>query len=423
MINLPGLFVDGIQIRDDQISFGKVTRFLIVPQDRQDDPRFNALTPANSSLLAEPMRLQIVQSMQQSSSANTFASIQDALDNILFRIAAMEAFTRFNSGTYDADYFSDNLKLQSSMGWFPSQGQSSSPYWKLMDSNDIYSAQFVDTASALPNVMMAPKIGVNLPFRGECAGAFQLAVYFGLLNGLGEKKFNQFAEEFGTMYVGPWRIGTDPNPATLFMASANLTDPPIPGDYLYFKNKDDYSKLAPNGFWTGLNAMYMGKDALGTRHYSGLGAAWLSEENLRIDVANAYYRDCSPHTITDPLTDCRFTLRRKLEIPANIERAVKAQISATKSPSILATSRLLTDAGFSTTSEKSASAKGKALGELGERFGFNPSDLKQVRSAPIENPSYRIVLNGGILIVDYENHEADRTDPATAVSAHVMLID
>ena len=401
-------------------TFHDVVRYLIVPPDRQSDPGFADLKAGETSTLVDALRLEIVTAMQGQTDGVSFNSLEDAIDNIVFRLAAMRVFDDFNSGDYDADYFSDTIGLKSVMGWFVSEQQTQSPTWALMDPTQLYSAQFVERETATPAETFAPSIGNIFPFRGECAGAFQMAIYLGLLNGLGSSKFDALAAQFGKMYVGPWKIGQTPNHATLFMNSANLADPPIPGDYMYFKNKDDYLKWAPNGFWTGLNAMYMGKDALGTGHWSGLGAAWLGEVNLRSSVANAYYHDCSPHTITDPQKECRFIMRQTISIPSSFQGSASdaAPEQAARKP---ISASMLASAGFAPDGDGTHSATSLRLGDLAAAIGFHPHELTQARSAPLDNPAQQVELEEGTLTLDYETPNSARDDEDAKVTAHMRL--
>lgn len=250
-----------------------------------------------------------------------------------------------------------------------------------------------------------------------------MAVYYGLLNGLGADRLDEMAAKFGTMYIGPWRVGANaaPNPATLYMQKAPLSDPHIPGDYLYFKNKDDYLKWAPDGFWTGLNAMYMGNDALGVPHYSGMGASWLSEINLRASLVNAYYHDCSPHTIDNPLTEVRFTLRAALVIPTHLENVMPEFPATGGSTAPLPTQGSLKAEGFNEEHPGLFAKVDTTLGALAKDLGFRPDEMRQVASADFANPPHKYSRSGITVIVHYTNGTDSRQDPAAPISAIVHL--
>ncbi|QBF31178.1 hypothetical protein CFI11_08085 [Thalassococcus sp. S3] len=363
---------------------------------------------------------EIVEAMQASSKAISFDDVRDLIENIRFRLASIHAMSDLNIGRYDCDYFDPNTGLEPRIG--TTDPSRRSEYWAFLHPHDVWDAEWVQTSVGQPSDAIAPRAGAIFPFRGECAGAFQLTVYWGLLNGLGAARFDEMASVFGTMYVGPWRLGNRPNPATLFMQPASLEDPPIPGDYLYFKNKDDYLRWAPDGFWTGLNSMYMGKDMLGTRHYAGMGASWLSETNLRMSLVNAYYHDCYPHTIAHPNVEVRFTERRLLTIPKEYEMPDHAQRSgaqAGKAPSI----RTLEESGYVSLGGGILEHATTTVGEVADLFEVDPGDLRQVVSAEIGNAPTRLDIEGTVVVLHYADPEVSRQDPAASVAVHVHKID
>lgn len=344
-----------------------------------------------------------------------FAELQDFWENLLFRLGALASMAALTSGVYDGDYYDPELGPKPRIG---TTGDSRvSKYWEFIPPGTQNAAwqqaQGTDSVQAI-----RPAEGHSLPFRGECAGAFQLTVFWGLLNGLGDDKFAKMARQFGTMLVGPW---TD-NPATEFMAqSAPVEDPPIPGDYMYFKNKDDYLTWAPNGFWQGLNAMYMGEDALGTRHYSGMGATWLSEQNLRASLVNAYYHDCYPHQIKKPDVDVRFTIRRLLQIPSDIEMPLMPLHPAEPSKGTVPTTATLRESGYQSVSRDTLENLRTTVGECTELFNFTALELHQHHSASVANPTMRFRAPGATIILSYHDPRANRRDSDSVVSVIVKL--
>ncbi|MHA6262879.1 hypothetical protein ACXYMO_06735 [Arenibacterium sp. CAU 1754] len=400
-----------------------IEKHVTVPADRQQDAVFKNGTSDQIRALENPMARQIVDAMKAAGEPYSFLSTDDLLENILFRLAAMQAFQNCNAGTFDMDYYNQDVGLKPRVGTTGASGVSQ--YWSFLNPGDLWDAEWIQNADTVPSLAMASEPGATMPFRGECAGAFQMAVYFGLLNGLGVSRFDEMAKKFGTMYIGPWSVddGKTPNPATLYMQKASLADAPIPGDYMYFKNKDDYLKWAPEGFWTGLNAMYMGKDALGTPHYSGMGASWLSEVNLRASLVNAYYHDCSPHTIDDPNTEVRFTIRRTLVIPKDLEAALtdtsKGSSSKPAAPALKA--QTLVAAGFTQHEPDLFEHADMSLGQVAETLGVDLSALRQVPSAGLENPPHRIMTKTATVIVTYHDSTAARRDPEARVQAVIKL--
>ena len=412
-----GLNVGGVTLDGSDDVFHEIEKHVTVPADRHGAAEFASREGA--AALEDPLARKIVEAMKASKTGHHYADRAGLLDDIRFRIAAMQAFINFNSGAYDGDYFNPDLGPAPCMGWVPEKGVTGGTFWELMHPTGAEDGEFVQKFGTGPSAALKPVFGAAFPFRGECAGAFQLAVYYGLLNGLGAEAFDKMAAKFGTMYVGPWRIGDDPNPATLYMQKADLSDPPIPGDYMYFKNKDDYSKYAPDGFWTGLNAMYMGNDMLGTAHYSGLGAAWLSETNLRMTVVNAYYHDCYPHRIEDPATACRFIERYILTIPDQTEAKVTKTDGGGHATPPRPDPATLTAAGFAQTDETRFDHRHTTVGDLAQALGFDPAQIRQVPSTGLGNPAHRVRLDGAWLVLDYVDANAPRHDPAARVSATV----
>lgn len=349
------------------------------------------------------------------SQAISFPSLQHFWENLLFRIGAIASMTALTSGVYDCDYYDPTVGPEPRLG--TTGATRVSEYWQFITPGGT-DAEWQQVTGADSLAAIKPEEGHTLPFRGECAGAFQLTVFWGLLNGLGPDRFSQIAGQFGTMLVGPW---TD-NPATDFMAEkASLQDPPIPGDYMYFKNKDDYLEWAPDGFWQGLNAMYMGKDMLGTRHYSGMGASWLSEQNLRASLVNAYYHDCYPHTVNCPLEEVRFTIRRLLQIPTGITKHAMPLRSAHPSKGSVPTTTTLQAQGYQALSRGTFENPRTTVVECAELFGITALDLHQQQSTGLENPDMRFDAPGASIVLTYHDPEDDRRNPQAVVRVIVRM--
>lgn len=418
---ISGLSIAGQRIDGSDDAFHVIEKHLTVPQSKQNLDVFHGSDIDEIRKLENPIAREIIDAMKKSGQEHAFGSSVELGENIMFRIHAIQAMSYANTGQYDMDYFNPDIDLKPRLG--STDSARLSKYWAFLHPHMEWDAEFVQTAGTVPSEAIAPLIDVMFPFRGECAGAFQMAVYFGLLNGLGRARFDEMAAQFGTMYIGPWSLASGaPNPATLYMKSAPLSDPAIPGDYMYFKNKDDYLKWCPNGFWTGLNAMYMGNDALGTPHYSGMGASWLSETNLRSSLVNAYYHDCYPHTIADPQTEVRFTERCLLEIPANLEDAMSPTDTHSEQTNANApTPAMLNAAGFEEIAPGVHQHPGTTLGTLAKMLQFHADDLRQVTSAGRHNPPHRVTQNGVDTVIHYEDPAANLRDPGAEVTAHVNL--
>jgi hypothetical protein len=344
-----------------------------------------------------------------------FPSLQHFLENIFFRLGAVASMTALTSGAYDCDYYDPAVGPQPRLG--TTDEARVSQFWQFMTPGGT-DAAWTQAANTDPLAAIMPQEGHTLPFRGECAGAFQLTVFWGLLNGLGNERFSELASQFGTMLVGPW----DANPATDFMAEkGSLLVPPIPGDYMYFKNKDDYLDYAPDGFWQGLNAMYMGADMLGTRHYSGMGASWLSEQNLRASLVNAYYHDCYPHIVPCPLTEVRFTIRRLLQVPFTFTKQAMPLRSAHPSKGSVPTTASLKSGGYEAIGRDTFRNPRTTVSECTDLFGITALDLHQQPGSGLENPSMRFETEGATIVLTYQNDGDDRRNPDAIVKVMVKL--
>lgn len=196
-----------------------------------------------------------------------------------------------------------------------------------------------------PGVALSAALGSIHPFRGECAGALQLSVLKGCLLSLGAEKLDALNPGFGPAFIGIWYLKAEDSSAKVYTlasrflsqlgdVSADYTRGAVigvPGDYLYFKNKDDYPAKAPAGGWQGENFIYMGQDALGGPHYSGLGLGWKTEFALRMFLGNTYMNDYNtdlidelrlsksstirPAIVENPLEQVRFTRRAVMRYP------------------------------------------------------------------------------------------------------------
>ena len=399
---LRGLVIDGDQVRD--IDTLKNNLIDLAGKDQEE-------------VIKGRLASEIITASMASSQPIEFTSLTDFWENLLFRLGAVASMTALVSGVYDGDYYDPTLGPVPRLG--TTDASRVSKYWQFQQPGQEEDADWQQTTGHAAAEAVLPEAGHSLPFRGECAGAFQLTVFWGLLNGLGASKFNDLASQFGTMLVGPW---TD-NPATDFMAQhASLQDPPIPGDYMYFKNKDDYLKWAPDGFWQGLNSMYVGADMLGTRHYSGMGASWMSEQNLRASLVNAYYHDCYPHTISNPDTEVRFTIRRLLQVPSSFTKAAAmADKSSASSNITIPTVANLQANGFQATSADTLENRRMNLKDCAKLFGFSPEDLHQHNSSGIDNPPMRFRAPGATVTLAYHNAGDHRHDPNAQVHAIVKM--
>lgn len=111
----------------------------------------------------------------------------------------------------------------------------------------------------------------------------------------------------------PGTLVLDNNLQHIYPATDHATR--VPGDYLYFKNKDDYvfltwAKNGIPGFWTGENCIYVGNGK-----YSGLGLWDQTEAELRSEAEAFYMRDTGKTPFPgNPNIDIRFTTFSRIQI-------------------------------------------------------------------------------------------------------------
>jgi hypothetical protein len=357
-----GLWVDGSSIGRNDAQLLSVLKFALVPKDSWALAAFKSDDIPAIFELADPFAIDVVSAMINDYLTHEFESPAELARNIALRkgvVAAMEALC---SGVVDGDYteaavgvppalgYLENLEVLWAPGSATGEGVLTSPLpyeapdaaWDHMATTSPWSGNiFLQKA----DVALSDALNAITPFRGECAGALQLSILLGAKSALGAQALDTLSEGYGRVAIGAWRLPegegkkTEKTFASRFLTQvhdlpANYTRGGVlgvPGDYLYFKNKDDYPDLAPTGGWQGENCIYMGKDALGGPHYSGMGLAWKTEFALRMFLSNAYLNDANAAFLaakragkapTDPIniiedeqTQVRFTARAVLRSP------------------------------------------------------------------------------------------------------------
>lgn len=357
-----GLWIGGEAITRAPAQFLSVLKYAVVPKTAWTQPAFKSDDVAQIMPLADPMAVEIVGAMIDDYLPHAFASPPDLVDNIALRKGVMDAMQAICSGNVDADYveavvgvpptlgYLENLEVLWAPGAETGKAVLSDPLpfappeaaWLRFPAMDPWGMPMFYQK---PGVSLSSALDAIYPFRGECAGAFQLAVLLGCKAALGDEKTDVLEASYGPAYIGVWRMPDAKSGASVFTTASRfltqLHDVPkdykrssviaVPGDYIYFQNKDDYPVLAPTGGWTGENCVYMGQDALGAPHYSGMGLAWKSEFALRMFLSNAYFNDCnaeylverradqsptqSPVIVEDPQAQVRFTARAVMRYP------------------------------------------------------------------------------------------------------------
>ncbi|MEM9432365.1 MAG: hypothetical protein AAGA12_00475 [Pseudomonadota bacterium] len=325
-----GLIVGGEQIGRSTEQFVAVLKYAVVPESAWNSAAFKSNDVEQILAVADPRAVEIVGAMINDYRPHEFGGLPELVDNIALRKGVIDAMGAICSGGIDADYAEAVVGVPPTVGylknlevlWTPGAGTGKGvlpgdlPFlppdasWERLPSRSPWVGQaFVQKQ----DTKLSDALADIDPFRGECAGAFQLAIMSGCLNALGAEKVDALETAFGPAFLGIWSLPEVKTGRLTFTAASRfltqLHDIPkdyergsvlaVPGDYIYFQNKDDYPKLSPTGGWRGENCVYMGQDALGGPHYSGMGLAWKTEFALRMFLANAYFTDCNAQYLSD----------------------------------------------------------------------------------------------------------------------------
>ena len=123
----------------------------------------------------------------------------------------------------------------------------------------------------------------------ECNSTMVAVHYRSMLETLGEVAFNLRFKDGKGLIISPHHVKVDdkahPFHEQGMMETVNVTGEGdlLPGDWVYFKNIDDYLTKHPNGFWTGEHTMY-----LGTGTYQGFGTAVSTADGIRQKLLDNY---------------------------------------------------------------------------------------------------------------------------------------
>ncbi len=438
-----GLWVGGEAISRGSAQFLSVLKYAVVPKAAWTEPAFKSDDMGQVIGLADPLAVEIVGAMINDHLAHEFNSPPDLADNIALRKGVIDAMKAICDGDVDADYVEAAVGVPPTLGylenlevlWEPGAATGKGvlaeplPYtppdagWVRFPSNGPWDdPMFYQMA----DVSLSSALGAIYPFRGECAGALQLAVLLGCHSSLGAEKTDALQASFGSAYIGVWRMPDATSGKAVFTAASRFLTQlhdvakdyergaviAVPGDYIYFQNKDDYPTLAPTGGWRGENCVYMGQDALGAPHYSGMGLAWKSEFALRMFLSNAYFNDCNaeylhdrrdglspnqpPVILEDPGAQVRFTARAVMRYP-EAEAGPAPDIQA---PTLV---QVLSDAEISMRMERLGvrmkDAKGyviedQPLGQILNIFQIPQSVLRQPAKSAMNSPNLEATFGG-----------------------------
>lgn len=407
-----GITVAGVHVDTGDDHFMDIGRYLTVPEELQDDSEFTSGSPMQIRKLEDHRRRVVVDALIGADDPRVYATVDDLRREVVFRSALLETMDGFQTASCDVDYFIPEQIHPQISGTKVEAGAWQVAQWAPLDSSDVWTPAWRAQSESSPTELLSA--ASIYPYRGECAGAFQICVFRAAFAALGDS-----VTDVTQLQIGDWQ-----SPVRTYMEKVPVGSVPIPGDYLYFKNKDDYLELSHGGFWQGLNAMYMETDALGFRRYSGLGAGALSEHNLREYIVNAYTHDCHPHQVDDPETECRFTVQATVKLPDGAT-TVSAGARETARGRPTPTKDVLTAAGFLAHPDHPSLYRRSAgsLSDVAQGLGFDPAELRQTVSAAAFGTSYEVAIGDARCVVAPADGHGDATHPNTLVVAHVHAAD
>lgn len=357
-----GLWIGGERIENTLGNFQSVLKYALVAPELQSREAFASDDISCVLGLVGDIDVEIATAMVVDTALHEFDDPGALFDNIALRKGVINAMRAICAGEIDADYVEATVGVPPTLGYlrnlevlFTPGAQSGKGVLTQQAPFNALSASWdhVPDTRSWSGFTFMQKTGVALskalqditPFRGECAGALELAVLLGCLNGNGAEKLDALADCYGPAFIGAWSMdGIKAKSKVQTLARRFLSDVhdvpqeyargsiiAVPGDYLYFQNKNDYPNRAPGGGWRGENCIYMGQDWLGGPHYSGLGLGWKTEFALRMFLGNAYFTDANgaylnelrskghsdiiPAIVEDPIQQVRFTARAIMRCP------------------------------------------------------------------------------------------------------------
>ncbi|HUY88537.1 MAG TPA: hypothetical protein VMV10_07375 [Pirellulales bacterium] len=280
---MPGLVVDGVQMTETDANYQSTIKYLTVPPANQNDPAFNGTDIAAIKALEDPVRREIYDAMNGSTETFSFDNRDSAVIHWDFRIGTIQAMTSMNAGAINYNY------------WNPSENIPVTPPGPLWTKGTAPRTFLFRSAPGSKSSDAVVQL-VTGAARGECLGAINAAYLIGERNAVSADDFDQ-RHPAGSLNLAGLGI---------FQAASD-TNTVIPGDYRYFKNKDDYleqcrARRRTNAMWQGENVVYIGGGK-----YSGLGLDAKTEDELRDDMQRAYELDMRTTFTGNPTTQIRFT--------------------------------------------------------------------------------------------------------------------
>ena len=446
-------------------------KYVLVPVEQQCSPAFSSGDMGQVLSLADDLSVEIVMAMTKDSVVHAFEDVNDLADNVALRKGVIAAMRAICAGDIDADYVEAGDGVPPTLGYLApleailardgKSGKSilteQAPFrapdtaWVHLDTSDSWAGFGFIQNTDMP---LSQALQTITPFRGECAGALQLAIMVGCLNNCGAGKLDALTASYGPAFVGvPFLpAGKDAKRTATFATNfiSQSVDLPedyargsviaVPGDYLYFKNKDDYHHLAEAGGWQGENCIYMGQDNLGNPHYSGLGLAWKTEFAFRMFLTNAYLNDVNTgylealekhqepeselHIVEHPQKQVRFVKRALMRLPEKgngVPPDFHLPVSGAYPLNDDSVRTGLESLDFQRLSDSLFEKQSVRLGSLMTALSIGDRDFVQPLSAPFGGGPMQATLGNWRLVIDTVDTSIDHPDADDLVHALISL--
>lgn len=288
------LLIANVPVRDTAADYHRYVKHLTVSPRHHASATFRGHDAQAIRALECPLRRQIFDAMSRNrAEAFAFASLRQARENFDMRVVAIGFMFKVQNGRrggVDFDYAGPTVPEAADRA-----------HWRHVSKFTFVTRSGTPASESIDGI-------VRDRFRGECLGAMQVNVLHAARVALGGERFNRLHPK--GLDIGPSASSVMPH---IREAKSVRSGDMVPGDWVYMKNKDDYgTDLRPGaapGYWSGENAVYLGKFEFGsdrrahfggaaTRRYSGMGAYAKSEGELRSLLKLAYLKEMRPpHTL------------------------------------------------------------------------------------------------------------------------------
>ncbi|MBI4651097.1 hypothetical protein HY745_07420, partial [Candidatus Desantisbacteria bacterium] len=312
----------------------------------------NFIDHIKTLLMLNTLSTEIYEKMNCSTETFDFADDNKAIDNFLMRLNVISNMKKMDADPkqLDVGYIGDGYDIGGITYKFARAGDT----YYYGTGPDYHEGNEWEHNNDYPNYVgiFKKKTGVTsylaiskiYPFRGECAGAAEICLFQSAIDVYGSDRFNAVhPADFG---VGTFLYNNVKKHRSIIWDKSDRninggdSTTLVPGDYIYMKNKDDYTENS-SGMWAGENCFYYGLDISGKAKFGGLGKGLsdITEEEMR-DILEFEYEgeplndldhdgiydpqdgetytiiinngewdkgDCYDRTVDNPETEIRFT--------------------------------------------------------------------------------------------------------------------